>query len=174
MSQMAQRVEKAARELRAKASRRPRTQEAAVADQDNDNGIEGVPEEEIYPGEVPGEDSAVAEAGPQKEQTNGMAKKQTAAKDGRKGAAKNGAAKGGARKAAAAPRAAKGAAKGGEKKERKSRVKVVSGALLSIKPQGTTYLALEFEEGKIVLTPTSNREPNRDLALKVLKALLKG
>jgi hypothetical protein len=179
MSQMAQRVEKAARELRAKASRRPRTQEAAVADQDNDNGIEGVPEEEIYPGEVPGEDSAAAEAGPQKEQTNGMAKKQTAAKGGRKGAAKNGAAKGGAakggaRKAAAAPRAAKGAAKGGEKKERKSRIKTVSGALLSIKPQGTTYLALEFEEGKIVLTPTSNREPNRDLALKALKALLKG
>ena len=131
------------------------------------NGTEGVPESELYPGEAAAETAATTEAAAPAEQQKGgrqMAKKTAkggAAKGGRKGAVK-GAAKGGARKQASTGEA-----------PRRSRTKVVSGALVRIQAQGTTYLALEFEEGKIVLTPTSNREPNRDLAVKALKALLK-
>lgn len=78
-----------------------------------------------------------------------------------------------AAKAAKAPKAAKTAKTAKAPAERKSRVKVVSGALKKIEAMGGTYLKLEFEEGHIVLTPTSNREANRDLAVKSLRALLK-
>lgn len=87
-----------------------------------------------------------------------------AKKNGNGGAAKK--AKG-AKKAAKTPRAAKAAG------ERKSRVKTVSGELKKVEPMGGTYLKLEFEEGHIVLTPTSNREANRDIAVKALRSAIK-
>jgi hypothetical protein len=95
-----------------------------------------------------------------KQQT--MSKK--AAGGGKKKAAK-------AAKAPKAPKAAK-AAKGpkGERKPREK--KVASGKLKKIEASGTTYLTLEFEEGSITLTPTGNREQNRDIAVKALRALL--
>ena len=78
-------------------------------------------------------------------------------------------------KAPKTPKAAKAPKPAGEKKERKPRSKVVaSGALQKVEATGTTYITLEFEEGKIVLTPTGNREQNRDIAAKALRALLKG
>lgn len=53
------------------------------------------------------------------------------------------------------------------------RVKTLaSGKLQKIETVGNTYLRLEFEEGTITLTPTSNREQNRNIATKALKALL--
>jgi hypothetical protein len=94
-------------------------------------------------------------------QTN-MAKK--AAGGGKKKAAK----------AAKGPKPAKAAkpAKGpkGERKPREK--KVASGKLKKIEASGTTYLTLEFEEGSITLTPTGNREQNRDIAVKALRGLL--
>jgi hypothetical protein len=50
--------------------------------------------------------------------------------------------------------------------------KLASGKLQSIEATGNTYLRLEFEEGTITLTPTGNREQNRNIAAKALKALL--
>ncbi len=73
-------------------------------------------------------------------------------------------------KAAKAPKAAKAAKVAGERKPREK--KVASGKLKKIEASGTTYLTLEFEEGSITLTPTGNREQNRDIAVKALRALL--
>jgi hypothetical protein len=50
--------------------------------------------------------------------------------------------------------------------------KLASGKLQRIEAVGNTYLRLEFEEGAITLTPTSNREQNRNITAKALKALL--
>lgn len=71
-------------------------------------------------------------------------------------------------KAPKAPKAAK--APKGERKPREK--KVASGKLKKIEASGTTYLTLEFEEGSITLTPTGNREQNRDIAVKALRGLL--
>lgn len=68
-------------------------------------------------------------------------------------------------KAEKAPKAPKGERKPREKK-------LASGKLKKVEATGNTYITLEFEEGKIVLTPTGNREANRDLAVKALRALL--
>jgi hypothetical protein len=76
----------------------------------------------------------------------------------------------GAAKKAKAPKAARAAKAPGE---RKARVKTLaSGKLKKVEASGTTYLRLEFEEGSIMLTPTGNREANRDIAVKALRALL--
>lgn len=50
--------------------------------------------------------------------------------------------------------------------------KLASGKIYRIEAVGNTYLRLEFEEGAITLTPTGNRELNRNIATKALKALL--
>lgn len=50
--------------------------------------------------------------------------------------------------------------------------KLASGKIQKIEAVGNTYLRLEFEEGTITLTPTGNREQNRNIAAKALKALL--
>lgn len=49
----------------------------------------------------------------------------------------------------------------------------VSGSLRDVKAAGTTYVALIFDEGQMMVTPTSNREANRDLLVKTLRALIK-
>jgi hypothetical protein len=88
-------------------------------------------------------------------------------------AKKNGNGNGAAKKAKApkAPKAAKAPkAPKGERKPREK--KVASGKLKKIEASGTTYLTLEFEEGTITLTPTGNREQNRDVAVKALRGLL--
>lgn len=67
--------------------------------------------------------------------------------------------------------AAKKAAAPAGKRQRRS--KVISGALKSVSASGKTYLELVFEEGTMLLTPSSNREANRDIAVKAIRALLK-
>ena len=63
---------------------------------------------------------------------------------------------------------------GAAKATRQPRSKVEpSGAITGVKAGGTTYLILELEQGAITLTPTGNREKNRDAAVKAIKALLK-
>jgi hypothetical protein len=47
-----------------------------------------------------------------------------------------------------------------------------SGKLQNIEAVGKTYITLQLDEGTITLTPTSNREQNRDIVAKALKALL--
>jgi len=49
---------------------------------------------------------------------------------------------------------------------------LASGKIQKIEAVDNTYLRLEFEEGTITLTPTGNREHNRNIAAKALKALL--
>jgi DNA-binding protein YbaB len=79
----------------------------------------------------------------------------------------------GAAKKAKAPKAAAKAPKAPSKGQRKPREKkLASGKLKKIEASGTTYLTLEFEEGTITLTPTGNREQNRDVAVKALRGLL--
>lgn len=175
MSRVAQETERLVREMRAAEARQRRRgaahnqKEAQVANGEHDeDGQDLGPAEEIWTGdEDPGSQSAteVAETPKQKKERTAVAKKKTA--KATKTAKAPAAAKGGA-KAAKAPRAAKGGARGPREK------KVAKGAITAVVTMGGTYLALEFEEGKIVLTPTSNREQNRDLAVKALKALLKG
>jgi hypothetical protein len=50
--------------------------------------------------------------------------------------------------------------------------KLASGTIQKIEAVGNTYFRLEFEEGSITLTPTGNREQNRNIATRALKALL--
>jgi hypothetical protein len=92
-----------------------------------------------------------------KKAVGGSKKKETKAAKGPKPAK--------AEKAPKAPKAPKGERKPREKK-------LASGKLKKVEATGNTYITLEFEEGKIVLTPTGNREANRDLAVKALRALL--
>lgn len=67
----------------------------------------------------------------------------------------------------------KSSKKASKKAVAKPRVKkLASGKLQKIETVGNTYLRLEFEEGSITLTPTGNREQNRNIATKALKALL--
>jgi hypothetical protein len=46
------------------------------------------------------------------------------------------------------------------------------GKLQKVEASGGTYLTLTFEEGTIKLTPTANRNANRNAAVKALRALL--
>jgi hypothetical protein len=55
---------------------------------------------------------------------------------------------------------------------KKREKKLAAGKLQKVEAVGNTYLRLEFEEGTITLTPTGNREQNRNIAAKALKALL--
>lgn len=80
------------------------------------------------------------------------------------------------KKAKAAPKAkAKGKKAPAAKAERKPRAKkVVSGEIVGIEARGLPgYCVLVFEEGQIMMSPSSNRTENRDIAVKALKALLK-
>ena len=106
-----------------------------------------------------GNDAAGAKGKAEGKKTDTMAKKST----GGKKAAK-------ADKKKAVKPAAKAAKTPGERKPREK--KVASGKLKKIEASGTTYLTLEFEEGSITLTPTGNREQNRDIAVKALRGLL--
>lgn len=170
MSRAAQAVEKAVREMReaaAKERRKAQREVQTVADDDQEidpaSELEDLGEFMDAPEDGEGPETPVAPTGKSKRKTAGdtMAKKKTGA---RKGAAKAATTKA---KTAKAPRAAKGERRPREKK-------VASGAIKNVVAMGGTYLALEFDEGKIVLSPTSNREQNRDIAVKALKAALKG
>lgn len=77
-------------------------------------------------------------------------------------------------KTATKKKAAKAATKADGSAARKQRSKVIaSGAIVSVESAGKTYLTLAFDEGQITLTPTGNREQNRDLAVAAIKKLLK-
>ena len=47
-----------------------------------------------------------------------------------------------------------------------------SGKVQNVEAVGKTYITLKLDEGTVTLTPTSNREQNRDIVAKALKALL--
>ncbi len=178
MSRMALELERQVKEMRAKAGkdasgskgRKANNQEAVVNNGEGAGkeltGDKGSINTDVdlsqQQGKAPGSNDAAGAGNSEEGTQTNMAKK--AVGGGKKKAAK-------AAKAPKAPKAAK-AAKGpkGERKPREK--KVASGKLKKIEASGTTYLTLEFEEGSITLTPTGNREQNRDIAVKALRALL--
>jgi hypothetical protein len=176
VSRMALELERQVKEMRAKAAKeqpsdkgRKANKESKVADLGNEtSGPEnqltgdsnsGMTDSTNLSGQedgTGGNDAAEADA-KQKE------RKPTVAKKNGNGAAKKA-------KTPKAPKAPKAAKPAGERKPREK--KVASGKLKKVEASGTTYLTLEFEEGTITLTPTGNREQNRDIAVKALRALL--
>lgn len=62
------------------------------------------------------------------------------------------------------------------KKEKKAKAKKSkvqpTGQIVDVKASGETYLSVIFEEGNITLTPTSNRQVNRDVIVKSLRELI--
>jgi hypothetical protein len=179
VSRLALDLERRVKEMKAEAAKKDRggtkgrkaNKEAGVADENGEsNGNQltgdtasGMTDVDLsqQQGEATGSNDA-AGAGNSEEGT-----KQTMAKK------TNGAKKVKAAKAPKAPKAAKAAKSAAPKSERKPREKkVASGKLKKVESTGNTYLTLEFEEGKIVLTPTGNREQNRDIAVKALRSLL--
>lgn len=175
MSRAALELERAVKEMRAKAAKeqgakgRKANKEAEVTDNGNQltsDSSSGMTDTDLsqQQGDATGGNDA-AGAGNSEE-----GKKTTMAKGKKSGGAKKSAAPKAAKPAKAA-KAAKGPkAPKGERKPREK--KLASGKLKKVEPTGTTYLRLEFEEGSIMLTPTGNREQNRDIAVKALRALL--
>jgi hypothetical protein len=179
MSRLAQSVQKAAEEMRAeakKANRKALKKEATRVGYDEEQDghhFDGPTDVELHEDDnSDNNDSELPEPPEQLEPTGsndapagadnkGETKRKTVAKK-KAAAAKS--------PKAAKPKAAKAAKPKGARKPREK--KVASGKIKSISATGTTYITLEFEEGKIVLSPTSNREQNRDIATKALKALL--
>lgn len=181
MSRAALELEQAVKEMRAKAAKERRgstgrkaNKEAAVRDlggneptgqesQENqltDDSNSGMTDVTNLSGQeggaTAGNDASEADGNKKPERKPPVAKK------------KNG--NGAAKKAKSGPKAARAAKAPGE---RKARVKTLaSGKLKKVEASGTTYLRLEFEEGSIMLTPTGNREANRDVAVKALRSLL--
>lgn len=179
MSRMALELEKQVKEMRAKSAKeRPRSgRKAKEADVNGDeffNQDEGPDNEK---------DQLTDDSNSGKTDDTNLSQQGQAA-GGNTAAGANGKAEGKSKPAMAKKSATKKAAKGpkapkaakpakaakGERKPREK--KVASGKLKKIEASGTTYLKLEFEEGAIVLTPTGNREQNRDIAVKALRALL--
>ena len=168
MSRMALELERQVKEMRARAAKeQPRAQrQTKEADVSGEffNQTDGPEEKDLtgnnnsgktdtnlsQQGEATGgNDAAGANGKAEGKSTVKMAKKNTT----------------GGKKAAKTAKAPKGERKPREKK-------VAAGKLKKIEASGTTYLTLEFEEGTITLTPTGNREQNRDIAVKALRALL--
>lgn len=68
----------------------------------------------------------------------------------------------------------KGAAKKAKGAATRTRSRVVaSGAIRSAKASGKTYVEITFEDGSMTVTPSSNREQNRDILVKAINALAK-
>lgn len=172
---MALELERQVKEMRSKAAketsggkgRKANNQEARVANGEGKEnqltGDQGSVNTDVdlsqQQGKATGSNDAAGAVNSEEGTQTTMSKK--AAGGGKKKAAK-------AAKAPKAPKAAK--APKGERKPREK--KVASGKLKKIEASGTTYLTLEFEEGTITLTPTGNREQNRDIAVKALRSLL--
>lgn len=182
MSRAALEVERAVKEMRAKAAKEGRgdkgrkaNKEAEVAESGNEtpgqgNQLTGDSNSDMTvdtdlsgqeDGTAGSNDAAEPNGKPTKEGKSPVAKKKNG--NGTKKAAK-------APKAPKAPKTPKAPKAAGERKPREK--KLASGRLKKVEATGNTYLTLEFEEGKIVLTPTGNREQNRDIAVKALRALL--
>lgn len=78
-------------------------------------------------------------------------------------------------KAAKTPKAPKAPKAPKEKRERKPRTRVVaSGKIIDVIKTGDRYVNLVFETGNVMISPTRNREQNRDIAFTALKAQLLG
>lgn len=61
-----------------------------------------------------------------------------------------------------------------KKPKAEKKVKAVAdGPITGIKASGETYLQLAFGDAHITLTPTSNRQKNRNLVVEAIRALLK-
>lgn len=171
MSRAALELEKKIKEMQAKAAAKrsvPKAEEAPVNEDEFFNQQEGPDDEN----QLTGDDSSGKTDTNLSQQGEAPAGNKAAGANGKaaEGKSKTTMAKKSTKKAKAEKKAPKAAKPAGERKPRAK--KVVSGKLKKVEASGTTYLTLEFEEGSITLTPTGNREQNRDVAVRALRALL--
>ncbi len=192
MSRAAQELERQLKEMRSrgakeraeKQGRAAGHQEASVENPEDGKSLNDDTTSDIYVDDLKDEDKQVeapggndaAGAGNSEEGTNTtMAKKKSG---GKKKAAKAPKAPKAVKapktpKAPKAPKVPKEArAAEGEVGERKRRVKEIVGAIIGCEVAGNHGLVLQFETGHVSLAPTANRDVNRDIAVKGLKALI--